>query len=124
MKNDGETHLPGAWTLGVRYAFENGITLETAYGESPGHLQNAHFKSSWELPLGPGRLKFGYHLYAMQDSDDSGRSENDNFDGIAAQHYIFGLYELEMWTLRLEGTYTSAPHFRPLQPGTVRLPRC
>lgn len=117
LKNDGETHLPGAWTLGVRYAFENGITLETAYGESPGHLQNAHFKSSWELPLGAGRVKFGYHLYAMRDSDDSGQSENDNFDGLAAQHYVFGLYELNMWIFRLEGTYTSAPISGPYSQG-------
>ncbi|WP_302735995.1 OprD family outer membrane porin [uncultured Desulfovibrio sp.] len=116
MKNDGESHVPGVWSLGARYAFDNGITLEAAYGQSPGHLHNAHFKSGWELPAGPGRLKFGYHLYAMADSDDGG-GVNNNFDGLALQHYLFGLYELDMWTFRLEGTYTAAPMSGPWSQG-------
>ena len=52
----------------------------------------------------------------MTDSDDDG-GVNDNFDGIALQHYLFGLYELDMWTFRLEGTYTSAPMSGPWSQG-------
>lgn len=108
-KNDGETNVPWLWSSGVRYAFENGPVLELAYGSSKGHLKNAHFKSRYGLELYGGTLTFGYHLYAMDDSDDSGASENDNFDGIASQHFLFAAYAHAPWTLRLEGTWTRAP---------------
>lgn len=52
----------------------------------------------------------GYHAYFMNDSDDSGKSENDNFDGLASLHYLFGKYEVPPWTFRLEG------HLRPRSP--------
>jgi hypothetical protein len=49
----------------------------------------------------------------MDDSDDTGTSENDNFDGIASQHFVFAAYALAPWTVRLEGAYTRAPIFSP-----------
>ena len=116
-KNDGETLVPWMWSVGARYAFENAITLELAYGESLGHLKNGHLKSGWNAELGPGRLTLGYHLYAMADSDDTGRSGNDNFDGLAVQHYLFGKYEAAPWTFRLEGTWTFAPMSGPHSQG-------
>ena len=53
----------------------------------------------------------------MADSDDGG-GVNNNFDGLALQHYLFGLYELDMWTFRLEGTYTAAPMSGPWSQGS------
>lgn len=53
----------------------------------------------------------------MNDSDDSGKSENDNFDGLASLHYLFGKYEVPPWTFRLEGTYVRAPMSGPQSQG-------
>ena len=116
-KNDGETNVPWLWSTGVRYAFESGLTLEVAYGESKDHLQNAQFKSKYVTTAGKGKLTVGYHLYGMNDSDDSGESVNDNFDGVATQHYLFGKYEIAEWKVRLEGTYTRAPIGNKYQQG-------
>jgi len=114
MKNDGETHVPWVWSTGAKYTFENGLGLEVAYGSSKGHLRNAHVKGTRTFKAGPGELDLAYHLYAMDDNDDSGASDNDNFDGIALQHYLGTSYRIDAWTLRLEGTLTraamSSPH--------------
>ena len=123
LKNDGESRVPWMWSAGARYNFENGLSLEAAYGESKDHLKNAHFKSRYETTFdtggkgGKGKLALGYHLYAMDDSDDSGTSVNDNFDGIATQHYLFSRLDLDLWTVKLEGTYTRAPMNSPVQVG-------
>lgn len=116
-KNDGETHVPWLWSAGVSYAFKNGLTLEAAYGASKNHLRNAHFKSRYVKALAGGALTLGYHLYAMDDSDDSGESLNDNFAGIAAQHYLFGHFARGLWLVKLEGTYTRAPAHDACQQG-------
>ena len=116
-KNDGETSVPWLWSAGVWYAFESGLTLELGYGASKDHLQNAHFKSSYRTGGGAGPLTVGYHAYFMNDSDDSGKSENDNFDGLASLHYLFGKYEVPPWTFRLEGTYVRAPMSGPQSQG-------
>lgn len=108
-KNDGETNVPWMWSAGVKYAFERGLSLELAYGESKNHLKNAHFKSSYVAGLSDGTLTVGFHLYAMDDSDDSGTSENDNFDGPATQYYLFSHLARALWLFKLEGTYTRAP---------------
>ena len=108
-KNDGESHIPWLWSLGASYSFEQGLTLEVAYGASKGHLKNVHLKSRYARDLAGGALTLGYHLYAMDDSDDSGLSDNDNFDGLATQHYLFSHFTRALWTLKLEGTYTRAP---------------
>ena len=92
-----------------RYAFESGLTLELGYGASKDHLQNAHFKSSYRTGGGAGPLTVGYHAYFMNDSDDSGKSENDNFDGLASLHYLFGKYEAPPWTFRLEAPTSALP---------------
>ena len=120
-KNDGQSRVPWLWSAGARYNFENGLSLEMAYGESKDHLKNAHFKSRYEKDFASGKgkrkLTLGYHLYAMDDSDDSGTSVNDNFAGIATQHYLFGHFETDLWTVKLEGTYTRAPIDSPYQVG-------
>lgn len=102
----GEEHIPWMWSLGARYSFENSLTLELAYGESKDYLQNAHFKASYDVKTGPGDLNIRYHLYAMGDSDNSGKDSTDNFDGTAWQHYLGFTWLYELWTVRLEGTYT------------------
>ena len=116
-KNDNESRVPGLWSIGVRYAATDRLTLETAYGESIGYLKNAHVKSTYAAPTDLGALTVGYHLYAMNDSDDSGVSPNDNFDGWATQHYAFGMLERAPWTFRLEGTYTRAHTSSAVQQG-------
>ncbi len=122
-KNDGESRVPWLWSAGARYGFTNGLTLEAAYGESKDHLKNAHFKSRYEVDLAPGgkngkrMLTLGYHLYAMDDSDDSGTNVNDNFAGIATQHYLFSRFDTDSWTMKLEATYTRAPVNSPDQVG-------
>ncbi len=115
-QNDGETDVDYLWSAGARYAFPQGLILEAAYGESQDYLKNAHLKGRYKTGLGEGSLEFGYQLYLMWDSDNSG-SVNDNFDGTAYQHYLFGVYSLQNWTLRLEGTYTLAPQDNPNQLG-------
>lgn len=111
-KNDGESKIPWLWSSGIRYTFDTGLMLETAYGESKGHLWNAQFKSAYNLPFGDdgkSTLSFGYQLYLMGDSDNSGESPNDNFAGTASQHYAFLHYETAPWLFKLEATYTKAP---------------
>ncbi len=114
-QTDGETPVHWLWSLGARYRFESGLTLEAAYGESQNYLKNAHFKSGYETPLGSGRFSAGYHLYLMDDSDDDPHSVNNNFAGIASQHYLYARHSLDAWTFRLEGTYTRAPFDGPRQ---------
>lgn len=109
-KNDGKTDVPWMWSLGAKYKFKNGLILELGYGESKRHLAIGHLKSSYAWVLSDkNRFTLGYHLYAVNDSDDSGKSLNDNFDALATQHYLFGKYETPIWLFRLEGTYTEAP---------------
>ncbi len=112
LRRDDGSHVAWLWSLGARYAFEDdtplaGTTVELAYGESEKFLKNGHFKIRNQRKLGDGDLSFGYQLYAMDDSASSG--PNDNFDGIATQHFLFGKYELGKWTFRAEYTYTLAP---------------
>ena len=116
-RNDGETPVPWLWSAGARYAFEGGLTLELGCGASKNHLRNAHFKGSYRTGGGAGPLTVGYHAYFMDDSDDSGKGENDNFDGLASLHYLFGKYEAPPWTFRLEGTYARAPMSGPQSQG-------
>ncbi len=117
--DDGE-HVAWVWSLGARYAFGSGLlkgtTLEVAYGESQRYLKNAHFKSKYETKAWGNPLTLGYQLYTMADSDDSG-GPNDNFDGIATQHFLFSRYEMGMWTYRLEFTYTQAHQDNAAQKG-------
>ncbi len=124
-KRDGETKVDYLWSLGGRYAFENNLLLEVAYGESEDYLQNAHFKISHsqnlvqnlgQTPEETQKLSYGYSLYTMADSDNSG-SVNDNFAGLAYQHYVHAKFETGPWTLRSEFTYTWAPMNNPEQLG-------
>ncbi len=114
---DGSTEVDFLWSLGARYNFRNGLNIELAYGESENFLKNAQFKASCNRKIGASDLDFGYHLYAMADSDDDKGSPDNNFDGMAAQHFLFARYNLEDWTVRLEFTYTEAGQSSPLQPG-------
>lgn len=116
-KNDGETHVPWMWSTGIRYQFENGPYVELAYGESKDHLQIGHLKTGHTFDAPRGGISLGYHLYAMGDSDNSGQSANDNFDGTALQHFLFVRYEYAPWTARLEATYTRAPMSSPVHQG-------
>lgn len=119
-KNDGVTNVPWVWSGGIRYAFKQGVTLELAYGESKGHLWNAHFKSRHDVKLnekGTHALSYGYQLYLMGDNNNDADSLNDNFAGTASHHYLFAHYTNAPWTLKLEGTYTRAPFNSPWQVG-------
>jgi hypothetical protein len=119
-KNDGETHVPWVWSSGARYSFACGLTLEAAYGQSKDHLWNGHFKSRWERNLdedGSRKLAVAYQLYMMGDNDNSGRTPNDNFDGVARQHYALLEYSMDYWNFKLEGTYTRASVNNPEQQG-------
>ncbi len=111
-QNDGTTHVAWLWSLGARYTFSSGplsgLSLETAYGESERYLKNAHIKTKYVTKLDEDTLTLGYTLYIMDDSDDSG-SVNDNFSGMAFQHFLHAKYEYKLWTFRLEFTYTQAP---------------
>ncbi|MDL2321854.1 OprD family porin [Desulfosarcina sp. OttesenSCG-928-B08] len=116
-KNDGTSGIPWLWSAGIRYQFETGLSLEAAYGESKGHLQNGHVKTRYETRWGQNPVATGYQLYLMRDNDGSGASENDNFDGTASHHYAFFQYEPGPWVFKLEGTYTRAPVDNEFQRG-------
>lgn len=116
-QNDGKKHVSWMWSLGARYEFDMGLTVEAAYGASKNHLKNAHLKTRYQTALSDGSLTFGYHLYAMDDSDDSGKSVNDNFEGTAFQHYLFTWLTHNAWTFKLEGTYTRSPAKNEYQQG-------
>ena len=45
----------------------------------------------------------------MGDNDDSGSSPNDNFSGVASQHFVYAAWGWKLWELKLEGSYTRAP---------------
>ncbi len=120
LRMDDDKHVAWLWSLGARYAFSagplKGTTLEAAYGESQNYLKNAHFKARYATSAWGNPLTLGYQLYAMGDSDDS-ESADDNFDGIATQHFLFSRLELGMWTCRLEFTYTQAHQSNAAQKG-------
>lgn len=112
FRRDDGSHVAGLWSLGARYTFGeesffSGATVELAYGESENYLKNAHLKIKTERRIGDGVLTLGYQLYAMDDAASGG--PNDNFDGVATQHFFFSKYTLGPWTLRGELTYTLAP---------------
>ncbi len=107
-QRDGETDVAWLASLGAKYAFENGLTLELAYGQSQGYLHNGHFKSGYTLPVGEGTFAVGYHLYGMADGDSSGSLARDHFSGVAWHHFLYSSYTQGAWTVRLESTYTVA----------------
>lgn len=116
-KRDGDTRIDYMWSLGARYSLQLGeegapspslLTLEAAYGASDDYLKNFHFKAGYAFPAGPGQLELKYHFYGMLDNDNSG-SVNDNFDGLAYQHYLGAFYNLDLWKFRLEYSYTRVP---------------
>ena len=110
LQTDGETHVAWMWSSGLRYTFENGLKLEVAYGESEDYLKNAHFKSGYTVEFSKNNsLDLGYHLYLMNDSDNSDTGPNDMFSCLASQHYAYAHYNLNDWTFKLEGTLTRAP---------------
>ncbi|MDR3073597.1 MAG: OprD family porin, partial [Deltaproteobacteria bacterium] len=112
FRRDDGSHVAWLWSLGARYAFGEdgflaGSAVELAYGESEKYLKNGHFKILHERPLGEGSLRLGYQLYAEADSASSG--PNDNFAGLATQHYLFAHHMVGPWTFKAEFTYTEAP---------------
>ncbi|MDL2307856.1 hypothetical protein LJC48_07565, partial [Desulfovibrio sp. OttesenSCG-928-C06] len=114
-KADKDTRIDYMWSLGARYSLESGeegdlraLTLEAAYGGAQDYLHNFHLKAGYGFDLGPGRLDLKYHFYGMLDNDSSG-SVNDNFDGLAYQHYLGAFYSLGLWNFRAEYTYTRVP---------------
>ncbi|MDL2266582.1 OprD family outer membrane porin [Desulfovibrio sp. OttesenSCG-928-G15] len=120
-KNDGKANVAHLWSGGMRYSFAQGPFVEAAYGESKGHLWNAHFKTGHTLSFGQekarDKLSFGYSLYLMGDNDNNADSPNDNFAGTASHHVLFAHYNTGLWTAKLEATYTRAPFDSPWQVG-------
>ena len=116
-KQDKESSIPWLGSLGLRYTFTQGLRAELAYGSSKDFLHNAHIKLDQSLNLEGAKLHFGYHLYGMQDSSSHKDNPNNVFDGTAVQQYLYIRHEQGLWTLRLEGTLTSAPQASKDQTG-------
>lgn len=116
-KNDGSSQVDGMWSTGAGlHLLDNALYLEAAYGRSAGYLWNAHVKSSYTRAVNNGTLTLRYQLYLMGDSDDSG-GPNDNFDGLAQQHFLSLHYDLAPWQFQLEALHTVAPENAPGQRG-------
>ncbi len=116
-QTDGVTRVDYLWSLGARYEFVPGFSLEAAYGESQNYLQNAHMKMKYERKLSENEVLYlTYQLYAMGDSSD-GTSVNNLFDGTAFQHYVAVSYRPAPWSLRAEALHTRAPTNRPENAG-------
>ncbi len=109
LQRDNTTSVAWLASVGAKYTFPCGFSAEVAYGESENYLKNAHLKLQHSLPVEEGILGLGYHLYGMADSDDNKESVNNHYDGVATQHYIYSKLERNLWTYKLEGTYTNVP---------------
>ncbi len=114
---DSETPVNYLWSLGGRYSFANGFTLELGWGEAENFLKNGQVKAGYATPFYGGTLKAGYQFYLMLDSEGAAASPNNIFHGPAMQHYLFSRYERGNWDGRLELTWSLAPQENPRQPG-------
>lgn len=116
-KRDRESGVDYLWSMGARYTCENNLSFELAYGEAEDYLKNAHLKVGKQDEISETqKLTYGYNFYVMADNDDSG-SLNDNFDGMAYQHYLHVQYDTGPWTVKSEFTYTWAAMDKPEQLG-------
>ncbi|MCE2571031.1 OprD family outer membrane porin [Motilimonas eburnea] len=107
--NDGTTKVDYLYSIGGRYTFDFGTSVELAYGESDDYLRNGHLKLKHDMAVRQkDSLYMTYQLYMMSDIN-SHNNANENFDGTAYQHYIGARYNTGPYTVRAEGLYTKAP---------------
>lgn len=107
--NDGTTDVDYMWSVGGRYTFDFGTSVEMAYGQSQDYLTNAHFKAKHNMTVRQDdSLYLTYQLYMMSDVD-SHNDQNENFDGNAYQHYLGARWNTGPYTVKAEGLYTKAP---------------
>ncbi|MFO6423400.1 OprD family outer membrane porin [Motilimonas sp. KMU-193] len=107
--NDGQTKVDYLYSVGGRYTFDFGTSVEVAYGESEDYLRNSHVKLKHDMTVRErDSLYMTYQLYMMSDVN-SHDNVNENFDGTAYQHFVGARYNTGPYTVRAEGLYTKAP---------------
>ena len=114
-KNDGQTRVDDLWSLGARYRFASGLSVEAAYGESRDFLRSAHLKFKYGTP--DEKLTLSYQLYGMADSDESATPNNQYSGHFAYQHYLAAAWRHAPYVLKAEFLHTRAPGSQPQHTG-------
>jgi len=88
------------YSLGARYSFDNGISLDGGYGAlTTGPRKNFHFKVKGTTE---GGLFWSPQIYVVDD--------NEQYDSTAWQTALLTSFKAGQYSLRAEGIYTSADH--------------
>ena len=108
-KADGVTGLPWVQSLGAKYAFNNDVILEGAYGQAADYMDQYFAKVSYPVSLAGSPLRTSYQFYGAKDRENGGASNvNDVYDGLAwLQAITFG-YTAGAFDFRVEGTWVKA----------------
>lgn len=107
-QNDKKTKIDYLHSLGFKYDFKNSLLLEAAVGQSQGYINQYFAKTSYAFDVAGHQLNASYQFYGSQDKVNDG-SVNDIYDGMAWLQAITLGYNIDQWSLRLEGTKVRAP---------------
>jgi len=108
-KADGVSGVSYLHSLGAKYAFNNGLTLEGAFGQAAGYMDQYFGKVSYAFPVADNKLTSSWQLYAAKDKETGGAANaNDVYDGLAWLQAITLGYTTGPFELRLEGSWVKA----------------
>lgn len=108
-KADGVTGIPYLHSIGFKYAASKQLTLEGAYGQAAGYMDQYFSKVSWTQPLFGNDLSSAWHFYGAHDREKGGAGNvNDVYDGLAWLQAITLGYSIGPVDLRLEGSWVRA----------------
>lgn len=102
---DRQTRIPYLHSLGAKYDFKNGNTLELAWGESPHYLDKYFAKAARQTTLWDNPFSVSWQFYGSQDR--TGR--HDVYDEFAWQQGLTLAYQWDRYQFRLEGSAVHAP---------------
>jgi len=108
-KADGITGIRYLHSFGAKYAFNNDLILEGAFGQAAGYIDQYFSKISYAWPVGENKLSSSWQVYAARDKETGGAANaNDVYDGLAWLQAITLGYSIGPFALRLEGTWVKA----------------
>lgn len=108
-KADGVSEIRYLHSFGAKYAFDNNLVVEGAFGQAANYVEQYFSKIAYDFPVGENKLSSSWQFYAAKDKEKGGAANvNDIYDGLAwLQAITFG-YTVGPVALRLEGTWVKA----------------
>lgn len=106
---DGKSGVSYLHSVGAKYAFNDRLALEAAFGQAAHYMDQYFAKLAWSIPLAGSDLRTSYQFYGARDKAGGGAGNvNSVYDGLAwLQAMTFG-YTLGPVDMRLEGTWVKA----------------